>query len=122
MKTCTYRGKLELVEVEVNSENLWSKNYQRGSWYDDGQLIKGNGKEGGGGGLLTPWCWKSCNFVMFWYVLLFWFVLAFREIFGNKVSGPVLLGLAFILLLLSIQRFVQAKKHIAQSRNDGQVR
>lgn len=53
MKTCTYRGKLELVEVEVNSENLWSKNYQRGSWYDDGQLIKGNGKEGGGGG----GCW-----------------------------------------------------------------
>lgn len=46
--------------------------------------------------------------------------LAFRDIFGNKVSGPVLLGLAFILLLLSIQRFVQAKKHIAQSRNDEQ--
>lgn len=46
--------------------------------------------------------------------------LAFRDIFGNRVSGPVLLGLAFIILLLSIQRFVRAKKHIAQNRNDDQ--
>lgn len=49
-------------------------------------------------------------------------VSAFRDIFGNRVTGPVFLGLAFILILLAIQRFVQAKKHIAQSRNEQQVR
>ncbi|CAC5401797.1 unnamed protein product [Mytilus coruscus] len=47
--------------------------------------------------------------------------LAFRDIFGNKVAGPVFLGLAFLLILLAIQRFVQAKKHIAQSRNEQQT-
>ncbi|XP_052058140.1 uncharacterized protein LOC127698622 isoform X2 [Mytilus californianus] len=47
--------------------------------------------------------------------------LAFKDIFGNRVTGPVFLGLAFILILLAIQRFVQAKKHIAQSRNEQQT-
>ncbi|CAG2253539.1 unnamed protein product [Mytilus edulis] len=51
-------------------------------------------------------------------IILTW--LAFRDIFGNRVTGPVFLGLAFILILLAIQRFVQAKKHIAQSRNEQQ--
>lgn len=47
--------------------------------------------------------------------------LAFRDIFGNRVTGPVFLGLALIIVLLAVQRFVKAKKHVSQSDNPDQT-